>query len=220
MNNKWAAWAIAGATAALASLVLAGSAFGFMEMAGQMTEYPNIAAATPHQKQVLARIQHEVWAHMSAYDTLPVAEGLGYSFESAEAPAMQHMRKNGTRYWGKILNPKAPQALLWWCSMPMQCTLVGVMYRTPPSRRPPNTDGGLLQWHRHGPTGTWMTHVWLTHDLRSGFARCVPFEQLAQTRAVTEAPYKPDVPEDSPCKAVGSTEPSPASEGQMPEMAM
>jgi hypothetical protein len=191
------------ALSVLLMLLLASSASGSMQMVGQMGEYPDTTRVSATNLRAGTRLVEDTWANVSRFDTTAEAEQLNYSFNSAEDaslgwPGVRHMRKNGARFWGKVLNPRAPQALLWWCQAPEQCTLIGAMYRAQPEAMPP-TYGGLIHWHKHGLTGSWMTHLWLTHDLRSALARCVPFAQLATVRGITAQSYKPDIEEDVAC---------------------
>ena len=59
--------------------------------------------------------------------------------------------------------------------------LLGFMYRAP-LRKTPRFAGKLLAWHSHTEDGrqgdNQMTHVWLTDDLRSALANCLPVAQL------------------------------------------
>ena len=77
--------------------------------------------------------------------------------------------------------------------------MIAAMYRAAGLTRPP-TFGNMIQWHKHGATATWMTHIWLVPDPRAAWAACVPFPALADcTGLATYAPYVPDIPIDQPC---------------------
>jgi len=117
------------------------------------------------------------------------------------------MRKNGKRFWGRVFDPEAPQAVMFWCPTRGRCTLAAYMYRSPPGR-PPSTWGDLLMWHRHRttPTATWMTHVWLVERVREAFATCAPMEALRADLGIRHEPYERDIIEDTPCEP---TEPIP-----------
>jgi hypothetical protein len=183
----------------LTMCVLAASASADMEMVGQIAEYPNVAAASSADKRAVTTILDGLVVNIGRYDSVAKAKALGYSFQS-KALGIQHMRKHDVTFWGKMLDPAAPQALMWWCAEGEHCTLVGVMYRAPGDRMPP-TYGGLLQWHKHASRAsvTWMTHVWLTHDTPTALARCVPFAQIEMATRIKKQPYNPDIIEDVPC---------------------
>jgi hypothetical protein len=114
-------------------------------------------------------------------------------------PGLQHFRKHGTRVWGRVLNPRQPQALVFWCPSVGDCRLAAFMYRAP-AKAPP-TYGGLLGWHRHVGGRNWMTHVWLTADTATSLAQCAPFNALHERDPMLVwEPYTADVPMiDEPC---------------------
>jgi len=136
--------------------------------------------------------------------TVAMAEARGYvadpSISPVYRPGLVHYRKNGARFWGRVLEPRRPQALVFWCPSTGECSLAALMYRAPPDSRPP-AYGGLIGWHRHRLGGTWMTHVWLTSSTAASLAQCVPFNALtAYNPLVAYEPYRADVPGlDDPC---------------------
>jgi hypothetical protein len=89
------------------------------------------------------------------------------------------------------------------------------MYRAPAKKMPPMY-GGLVGWHRHQVTATWMTHVWITNTTRSAVAQCAPFEALhARNAQISYGPYRADVPMiDEPCPdTAGYTPPQSSTSG-------
>lgn len=173
-----------------------------MTMIGDMTEYPSFAGKS---RTDVVRAKRLVWAtkrNAWRFDTTDKAAALDYSASAAMSPVRRpgfvHFRKNGTaRFSGDVLNPRAPQALVFWCPSTGPCQLAAFMYRAPSRRRPP-TFGGLMSWHRHG-RGTWMSHVWLTWKTREALARCAPMTALEWWVGIKPEPARPDVPIDSPC---------------------
>jgi hypothetical protein len=176
---------------------------GGMELMGAEGEYPDLSLAAPRTRTQLERLLSQTKANSSRFNTLSKATRLGYKFDLGQNvqigwPALRHMRKHGTRFWGRVLDPKAPQALVWWCPSPGNCALVAIMYRAPSKVMPPMFDG-LVMWHRHAPRSNWMTHLWLTSGLREALARCAPINALAQFRHLTFQPYHIDAEVDQPC---------------------
>src|SRR4051794_33401567 len=158
---------------------------------GNMLEYPDLMHASPAHVRA-ARVLHlRTNRYSSRFATPAKARKLGYKSDPAErervgCPGFVHYRKGG--FWGQVLNPKAPQALVFWCDSRSAFKLAAFMYRAPRTGHPP-TLGGLLGWHRHSPTGTWMTHVWLTYGVRAAFATCAPFAALHRSLAIDYESY-------------------------------
>jgi hypothetical protein len=173
-------------------------------MAGNHAPYPPLELASARNRRRAEALRAATLAAAPRYATVALAEGKGYvadpTITPIYRPGIVHYRKNGPSFWGRVLEPRRPQALIFWCPPAGECSLVAFMYRVPADRRPP-TYGGILGWHRHGLRGTWMTHVWLTNDTRSSLAQCVPFNAVtAFNPLVVFEPYRADVPGiDEPC---------------------
>jgi hypothetical protein len=128
------------------------------------------------------------------------ARAMGYEFSSAAGcPGLNHARKHGTSMWGRVLDPAAPQSLVYWCDAQRHWTLAGVMFRAAGRTRPPTFDR-MIQWHKHGATrtATWMTHVWLVRDPIAAFATCAPFPAFTAAGMFAYHRYIA-VPGDQPC---------------------
>ncbi len=116
------------------------------------------------------------------YQTQAAAARAGYRRTSTRStlprPTVFHMRDDRLDDDGRQLDPRRPESLVFYLPPSGAPVLVAFMYRAE-TQRPP-TFGGLLGYHRHGthPRAMPMTHVWLTGDLRSGLANCLPVEQL------------------------------------------
>jgi hypothetical protein len=151
-----------------------------MMMVGNMARYPNLSAVPRADLRRGRRLWRASRAAAHRFDTVAKAQGLGYLPEQRPfRPGFTHFRKHGTRFWGRVFDPRAPQSLVFWCPTQGRCTLANFMYRAP-GPMPPSTWGDLLQWHRHGtgPPATWMTHVWLVSRFREAFATCAPLAAL------------------------------------------
>src|SRR3954454_5590796 len=133
------------------------------------------------------------------FDTIAKARKQGYEVSTVTGcPGLHHARKHGTAMWGKVLDPTAPQSLVYWCDSNKHWTLAAFMYRAAGDQRP-NTFNRLIQWHKHGPTATWMTHVWLVSDPVAAFATCAPFPAFAADGIFSYEPFRVDTMVDQPC---------------------
>jgi hypothetical protein len=141
------------------------------------------------------------WTNRNAkrFDTVAESRKLGYELSTVTGcPGLHHSRKHGTAMWGKTLDPKAPQSLVYWCDSENNWTLAAFMYRADGKKRP-NTYGGMLQWHKHGPTANWMTHVWLVSDPVEAFATCAPMNAFQRAGMFEYESYVIDAQVDAPC---------------------
>jgi hypothetical protein len=166
-------------------------------LVGNPYEYPPARITRDRRVQRLtAKFKANAWRF-----TPMRARALGYSFaRHPPCPAMVHARKHQTRMWGRVLDPLAPQSLMYWCTPSGKYfILAGAMFRAPARKRPPDF-GNLLQWHRHASTRTanWMTHLWLTPSLRDAWATCSPFRAFEAAGMFRYRPF-PWIPETQPC---------------------
>jgi hypothetical protein len=169
------------------------------EMVGNMAPYPDLEGAGKRNVRRARHLLRASRATARAFDTVNEARRLGYKIRRRFRPGFTHLRKNGTRFWGSLFDPSAPQSLVFWCPAKGRCTLTTYMYRAP-AGNPPSTWRDLLQWHRHGhtPTSTWATHVWLVPRVRSAFATCAPWPALRAAFGIEQVPYHAIAP-DRPC---------------------
>ena len=147
-------------------------------------EFPALASAsTTHVDQA-----RDLWR-----GTLDAAADLFPFYESALAlkfrryplkwkrPLLFHLRRDGYAKDKVMLDPRQPESLVYWWPRKGSPILVGFMFRAPLGK-PPKFGGNLLAWHSHVEDGrrgdNQMTHVWLTGDLRSALANCLPVDQL------------------------------------------
>jgi hypothetical protein len=147
----------------------------------------------------LQRLKYDSRANRHRYDTIGKARAQGYVLSTATGcPGMHHARKHGTQYWGKMLDPAAPQSLVYWCDSQRHWTLAAFMFRAPAEKRPP-TFGTMIQWHKHGPTADWMMHLWLVPDIVSAYASCAPFPAMKKYGMLSYETYRIDAHIDTPC---------------------
>ena len=180
----------------------AGHDHGAHRVRGNPREYPDLDRAQATNVRRARSLRVRTIRASQRLDTLPEARKAGYVM-SAESrrrgcPGMHHVRKHGVRFWGRLLDPRAPQALVFWCSSHDAWVLAAYMYRAPAASAPP-TWGDLLQWHRHSDTGNWMTHLWIVPNTRSALASCAPFTAFERFGRLQYEPYRRDAHIDRPC---------------------
>ncbi len=147
----------------------------------------------------LRRIKYLSRQNAPRFNTIAKSRKAGYVLSTdTGCPGMHHSRKHGTAMWGETLDPTAPQALMYWCDADRNWTLAGFMFRADGKTRP-NTYGRMMQWHRHGATSHWMSHVWLVSDATAAFATCAPFRAFESAGMFEYVPYQIDVRADAPC---------------------
>jgi hypothetical protein len=187
-----------------ASADAGGATQGHVTMVGNMKAYPDLERAGQRNLRRARRLGRASRRTARRFDTLAEANRSGYETGHMARPGFVHARKHGPRFWGRILDPAAPQALVFWCPRHGRCRLTTYMFRAP-AGSPPSTWRRLLQWHRHGPRGTWMTHVWLLPGTRAAFATCAPWPALERSLGLRRVRYRSHF----------NTEPCPARDSPM-----
>lgn len=169
-------------------------------LVGNPYEYaPEKITGPTAEAKALRTLQERTHFNARRFDTIAKSRELGYELSTARGcPGLHHSRKHGTAYWGKTLDPTAPQSLVYWCDAQNRWTLAAFMYRAPGDVRP-DTYRGMLQWHKHGRDANWMTHVWLVDDPVAAFATCAPFPAFAAQGLFTYEDYLIDAQVDTPC---------------------
>jgi hypothetical protein len=191
--------ALAAVLALLAAVAARGDGMGTMMMVGNDRPYPDLAHAPRRDVALARRLVIDTRMAASRFDTVAKARRAGYvSRHALRRPGFTHLRKHGARFWGRVFDPTAPQSLIVWCPDRGACTVTTFMYRAP-AGAPPSTWGDVLQWHRHGMRGTWMTHVWLARHTREALATCAPMRALAEALGIRPEQYHADVTEDHAC---------------------
>jgi hypothetical protein len=141
--------------------------------------YPNLAAATPRQR-AQARL---LWRRSKAsarrsFRTFSAALRRGYrpriDLTTYRRPAIFHLKPSRP---GAGMDPARPPALVYYQPTVGDPVLIALMFRARRGRVP-RLGGRILDWHGHAHGTTVMTHVWLTNQLRSAFARCLPVRPL------------------------------------------
>ena len=74
---------------------------------------------------------------------------------------------------GRELDPRYPEAIVYWYDPPRPMVLVAFMYRVHEGKEPAYARS-VLPWHSHCDGWSVVMHTWFTNDLRSGIARKPP----------------------------------------------
>jgi hypothetical protein len=120
------------------------AATGDMTMVGNMQPYPDLDYAGRRNVRRARRLLRASRRAARGFSTITKAERRGYEVGRRFRPGFTHLRKHGTRFWGHVFDPSAPQALVFWCPSHGRCTLTTYMYRAP-AGDPPRTWRDLLQ---------------------------------------------------------------------------
>ncbi len=149
-------------------------------------KYPRLGAATPAQRGQ-AKALHRQVRRMARerFPTYEAAKRLGYERFNRKwgLPVVFHLRHRGYGTDGILLRASRPESLVYWWPRRGKPVLIGFMFRVPAGTRPAFA-GPIPIYHGHPRPGgggrgpTQMTHVWLTRDLRTAWANCLPARQL------------------------------------------
>jgi hypothetical protein len=171
--------------------------------------YPRLDMATARERAQARRLYRRTERGVARFARLPRALRAGYVRTPASKgrPHVFHVRRAGIHASDRRLDPRRPEALIYWWPAHGRAVLLGAMYRVPAHEPPPRLGGPIIDWHRHrgvdgGLARSRMAHLWLTGRLRTAFARCLP---VAALEAVIPAfrwspPTIRGVPEVHPCR--------------------
>ncbi len=176
-------------------------------------KYPRLGAATPSQR-AQAKALHRQVRRMARerFPSYDAAKRLGYTRFKRKwgLPVVFHLRHSGYEVDGVILRASRPESLVYWWPRRGKPVLLGFMFRVPAAYRP-RFAGPIPIYHGHPSPGggmgaTQMTHVWLTRDLRTAWANCLPVRQLQ--KEIRRFRYRKQGngnsgPEARPCKKMG-----------------
>ena len=148
-------------------------------------KYPPIGEASAAEKaeaEDMRRRAHRV--AKSRFPTYRAARNQTFKRfpKNWKRPLVFHLRRELYENDRHIFMATRPESLVYWWPRRGDPILLGYMFRVPADRRPA-FGGPIPIYHRHpGADGkladNQMTHVWLTRDLRSAWANCLPVEQL------------------------------------------
>src|SRR4051794_15409158 len=153
-------------------------------------QYPNLAAANRADRDkataLLRAAQENARLRFPSYAAALRAGYTRVRGANWQRPLAFHLRHRAYERDGRDIDPKRPESLVYWWPRDGQPTLLAMMFRTD---RRPSSVGSVPIFHRHvnartGDTGaTMMMHVWMTQDLRTAFANCLPQKALERENA-------------------------------------
>ncbi len=150
-------------------------------------KYPRLKAASRAERAQAKRLHRQVRrVARERFPTYRAATRLGYARFNRKwrRPLVFHVRHRGSETDGVLLRASRPESLVYWWPRRGKPVLLGFMFRVPAGRRP-RFAGPIPTYHGHPSLGggmgpTQMTHVWLTRDLRTAWANCLPARRLEQ----------------------------------------
>lgn len=171
----------------------------------QMPNLPDVSSASPQQQAAAADLLARTEAATAAYADPAKAQAAGYDLSASLARAEQknsklaarlqrvdageqlarmpmlHVANKANRHDGKVLDPSAPETLMYEYQGHNAWKLVGVMYTANESypQAPPDPGGPITRWHYHDKAGgaSLMMHIFF-----------VPGNDLAHAYALTMEP--------------------------------
>ena len=148
-------------------------------------KFPPLKRATPAQRRQAEGLRRQVWrmtrARFSSYEAAK-RRGFVRFNKKWGRPVVFHLRSWRFDTDAISLSASRPESLVYWWPRSGKPILLGFMFRVPAPGRPA-FGGPIPIYHRHpSPNGklgrSQMTHVWLTHDLKSAWANCLPVDEL------------------------------------------
>jgi len=150
---------------------------------GVVREYPDLRAASAHDRDTAQSLLRGVRRSARVlFPSYPAARRLSfvpYEGRHWRRPLAFHVRHLGYARDRRFLDPAHPESLVYWWPRRGRPILLAMMFRAPPGA-PPRRAGSVPIWHGHGSQVGAMTHVWLTQDLRTAFANCLPAHALQE----------------------------------------
>ena len=165
-----------------------------------MPNLPDVASASPQQRAAATDLLVRTEAATAAYADLAKAKAAGFDLQASLAKAEQkhprladalkrvdaggrsgrmpmvHVANKANRADGKVLDPTAPETLMYGYQGHGQWILVGVMYTANEAypQAPPDPGGPITRWHYHDKSGgqALMMHVFFVpgNDLAHAYA--------------------------------------------------
>ena len=148
--------------------------------------FPDVSKASDARRRQARRFWHHTMASARSERFSTYASARSNRFvrvpKARTRPLVFHLRRKDYERDDHVLNVLRPESLVYWWPIQGPPVLIAFMFRAPADETP-EFGSPLLGWHQHvtatGRVGTsQMTHVWLTGDLRSAFANCLPRQAL------------------------------------------
>ena len=108
-------------------------------------------AASPEQRAAAGRLVETTRAATRRYADYAAAEGAGY--RPSRHDQTTHYPNPALGRDRRVLDPAAPETLVYWAAPDGRRVLVGVVYKAAPGQAAPALGGGLTAWHTHPESG-------------------------------------------------------------------
>lgn len=162
---------------------------------------PDVNSASPEQRQAALDLLTQTEQDTAKYSDLGTAKAAGYDLQASLTRAeskkphlkdaiaavdagkmpkkmpMLHVANKAFRKDGKVLDPNAPETLMYEYTGHGTWKLIGVMYTANESypAAPPDPGGPIMRWHYHtknGPGASLMMHIFFVpgNDLAKAYA--------------------------------------------------
>jgi hypothetical protein len=167
------------------------------------SNYPDLSAAPAQDVADADRLwRRSKRVARRLFPTVAAARRLGYKGNVHKVkrpkPFFFHLRNTPYTDDGRVLDPRRPEAVVYWYDPPRPMVLVGFMFRVPQDEEPALARS-VLPWHAHCNMGSVITHTWFTNDLRSGVAREPPRPEFA---AAFDRDFADPTPDSASCGPV------------------
>jgi hypothetical protein len=117
---------------------------------GTMRDYDALwAAATPEERAGATALVEATKAATAKYADYDVARAAGYRPNPQGGPNATHHPGIGLVRDGRVLDPDAPESLMYWTAPNGEKVLVGAVYKAGPREDAPAPGGDLTAWHTH-----------------------------------------------------------------------
>ena len=140
--------------------------------------YPDLSVAPPEDVADANRLWlRSKRSAAKLFPTVAAARKQGYKGHVSKInrpkPFFFHLRNTKLHDDGRELDPRYPEAIVYWYDPPRPMVLVAFMYRVHEGKEPAYART-VLPWHSHCDGWSVVMHTWFTNDLRSGIARKPP----------------------------------------------
>jgi hypothetical protein len=202
---------------AVALAALRGEPAPVRGLASRLPQYPDLRAASPHQRAASERLLAAARRSALAWRDPRTAIAAGFAAERPRRRAgdrtigifhAEHRRYSADR---RFLDPARPEVLIYANAAGRPLVLIGVMFSVPRGVLGPAPGGPVTRWHSHlvcargsqrglkpladgscppGASirrGSEMLHLWFTDDVRSAFAVHAPEPELCAARLLPAA---------------------------------
>ena len=151
--------------------------------------FPTFSGASANDMEQVYAMRRAVFeARNELFPSLGAALSKGFVMignKRRQRPVAFHVRSEEYDTDEYIFNSRRPESLVYWYPSVGKPILIGMMFRVENGPRP-SWGGPIPIYHGHVPEGggavpNQMTHVWLTRDLKTAYANCMPVKALEAT---------------------------------------